>query len=172
MLRYANPSASSTSPPPCCPGCGWRRPADSPASIRRYSWCRPTTSRATRCGSCMSMCRRPGMAASMASCSSPASSASSGSIRWLTRRQGGGPPDQGDVHRRLPDHRLAVGAADVGTYWIWDARSPRCWCCCSYLGYLGVWAAIGTRAKGGAGGSRALRRRVVNIPIIRFSVEW
>ena len=60
-----------------------------------------------------------------------------------------------------------------GTYWIWDARlTSMLVLLFLYLGYLGVWAAIEDRAKAARAAAVLCVVGVVNIPIIRFSVEW
>ncbi len=60
-----------------------------------------------------------------------------------------------------------------GTYWIWDARLTSVLVLFFlYLGYMGVWAAIEDRAKAAKAAAILCVVGVINIPIIRFSVEW
>jgi heme exporter protein C len=60
-----------------------------------------------------------------------------------------------------------------GTYWIWDARlTSMLVLFFLYLGYLGVWAAIEDRVKAARAAAILCVVGVINIPIIRFSVEW
>jgi len=48
------------------------------------------------------------------------------------------------VHGAGPDHRFAVGQADVGApYWVWDARlTSFLLLLFLYLGYMALWNAI------------------------------
>lgn len=60
-----------------------------------------------------------------------------------------------------------------GTYWIWDARLTSVLVLFFlYLGYMGMWVAIEDRAKAAKAAAILCVVGVVNIPIIRFSVEW
>ncbi len=65
------------------------------------------------------------------------------------------------------------GKPTWGTYWIWDARLTSVLVLFFlYLGYMGVWAAIEDRAKAARAAAILCVVGVINIPIIRFSVEW
>lgn len=65
------------------------------------------------------------------------------------------------------------GKPTWGTYWIWDARLTSVLVLFFlYLGYMGVWAAIDERAKAAKAAAILCVVGVINIPIIRFSVEW
>lgn len=65
------------------------------------------------------------------------------------------------------------GKPTWGTYWIWDARLTSVLVLFFlYLGYMGVWAAIEDRAKAAKAAAILCVVGVINIPIIRFSVEW
>jgi len=65
------------------------------------------------------------------------------------------------------------GKPTWGTYWIWDARLTSVLVLFFlYLGYMGVWAAIEERAKAAKAAAILCVVGVINIPIIRFSVEW
>lgn len=65
------------------------------------------------------------------------------------------------------------GRPTWGTYWIWDARLTSVLVLFFlYLGYMGVWAAIEDRAKAARAAAILCVVGVINIPIIRFSVDW
>ncbi len=60
-----------------------------------------------------------------------------------------------------------------GTWWIWDARLTSVLVLFFlYLGYMAIWSAIEDRAKAAKAAAILCVVGVVNIPIIRFSVEW
>jgi heme exporter protein C len=60
-----------------------------------------------------------------------------------------------------------------GTYWIWDARlTSMLVLLFLYLGYIGLWAAVEDRVKAARAAAILCVVGVINIPIIRFSVEW
>lgn len=65
------------------------------------------------------------------------------------------------------------GKPTWGTYWIWDARLTSVLVLFFlYLAYIAVWAAIEDRAKAARAAALLCVVGVINIPIIRFSVEW
>lgn len=65
------------------------------------------------------------------------------------------------------------GAPMWGTWWDWDPRLVSVLVLFFlYLGYMAVWAAIEDRAKAARAAAILCVVGVVNIPIIRFSVEW
>jgi heme exporter protein C len=60
-----------------------------------------------------------------------------------------------------------------GAYWAWDPRLTAMLIqLLIYLGYLGLWAAIEDPQKAGRAAAILCLVGAVNIPIIRFSVEW
>ncbi len=60
-----------------------------------------------------------------------------------------------------------------GTYWIWDARlTSELVLLFLYFGYMGVWEAIEDRAKAARVAAIVALVGAVNLPIIKFSVDW
>lgn len=60
-----------------------------------------------------------------------------------------------------------------GTYWIWDARlTSELVLLFLYFGYMAVWEAIDDRAKAARVAAIVALVGAVNIPIIKFSVDW
>lgn len=65
------------------------------------------------------------------------------------------------------------GAPMWGTWWDWDPRLVSVLVLFFlYLGYMAVWAAMEDRVKAARAAAIVCIVGVVNIPIIRFSVEW
>ncbi len=60
-----------------------------------------------------------------------------------------------------------------GTYWIWDARlTSELVLLFLYFGYLGVWEAIEDTAKAARVAAIVALVGAINLPIIKFSVDW
>jgi len=60
-----------------------------------------------------------------------------------------------------------------GTWWVWDARlTSMLVLLFLYLGYMALWDAIDNSATAGRAASILAVVGVVNIPIIKFSVDW
>ncbi|MDG1003708.1 MAG: heme ABC transporter permease [Emcibacteraceae bacterium] len=60
-----------------------------------------------------------------------------------------------------------------GTYWIWDARlTSELVLLFLYFGYMAVWGAIDDRAKAARVAAIVALVGAVNLPIIKFSVDW
>ncbi|MBO6504531.1 MAG: heme ABC transporter permease [Kordiimonadaceae bacterium] len=60
-----------------------------------------------------------------------------------------------------------------GTYWVWDGRLTSVLVLLFlYLGYMALWQAIDEEEKAGRAASILALVGVVNIPIIKFSVDW
>jgi heme exporter protein C len=60
-----------------------------------------------------------------------------------------------------------------GTYWVWDARlTSFLLLLFLYLGYIALWNAIEDEAKAARAAAILALVGAVNIPIIKFSVEW
>jgi heme exporter protein C len=71
--------------------------------------------------------------------------------------------------------RLDRGAwpADLGTYWVWDARlTSELVLFFLYLGYMALHAAIDDPRRGDRAAAVLALVGVVNVPIIYFSVQW
>ncbi len=65
------------------------------------------------------------------------------------------------------------GRPTWGTYWVWDARLTSVLVLFFlYLGYIALWSAIEDEARAAKAASILALFGVVNIPIIKFSVEW
>jgi len=60
-----------------------------------------------------------------------------------------------------------------GTWWVWDARLTSVLVLFFlYLGYLAVWSALEDRSKAARAAAILALVGVVNLPIIKFSVDW
>ncbi len=60
-----------------------------------------------------------------------------------------------------------------GTWWVWDARLTSVLVLFFlYLGYMGLWAAIEDRVKAARAAAILALVGAVNLPIIKFSVDW
>jgi heme exporter protein C len=60
-----------------------------------------------------------------------------------------------------------------GTYWVWDARlTSMLILFFIYLGYLALWAAIDEPQKAARAAAILCLVGVINIPIVKFSVDW
>jgi heme exporter protein C len=60
-----------------------------------------------------------------------------------------------------------------GTWWVWDARLTSVLILFFlYLGYMGLWAAIEDRVKAARAAAILALVGAVNLPIIKFSVDW
>jgi heme exporter protein C len=65
------------------------------------------------------------------------------------------------------------GRPTWGTYWVWDARLTSVLVLFFiYLGYLALWSTIDDRQKAGRAAAILAIIGGVNIPIIKFSVDW
>jgi heme exporter protein C len=65
------------------------------------------------------------------------------------------------------------GAPTWGTWWVWDARlTSMLILFLTYVGYLALWAAIEDEAKAARLAALLCLAGLINLPIIRFSVEW
>lgn len=60
-----------------------------------------------------------------------------------------------------------------GTYWVWDGRLTSVLVLFFlYLGYMAIWQAMEDEEKAGRAASILALVGVVNIPVIKFSVDW
>jgi len=60
-----------------------------------------------------------------------------------------------------------------GTWWVWDARLTSVLVLFFlYLGYMAVWGALEDRSKAARAAAILALVGVVNLPIIKFSVDW
>ncbi len=60
-----------------------------------------------------------------------------------------------------------------GTWWVWDARLTSVLVLLFlYLGYLAIWDAIDNRATAGKAAAILAVVGFINVPIIKFSVDW
>ena len=60
-----------------------------------------------------------------------------------------------------------------GTWWVWDARlTSMLVLFFLYLGYMALWSAIEDRQKASKAAAILALVGVINIPIIKFSVDW
>ncbi|WP_417456225.1 heme ABC transporter permease [Kordiimonas sp.] len=60
-----------------------------------------------------------------------------------------------------------------GTYWVWDGRLTSVLVLLFlYLGYMAIWRSMDEEDKAGRAASILALVGVVNIPIIKFSVDW
>jgi heme exporter protein C len=60
-----------------------------------------------------------------------------------------------------------------GTYWVWDARlTSFLLLLFLYLGYMALWSAIEDETRAGRAAAVLALVGAVNIPIIKFSVDW
>lgn len=65
------------------------------------------------------------------------------------------------------------GAPTWGTWWVWDARlTSMLILFLIYLGYLALWAAIEDEARAARLAAILCIAGLINLPIIRFSVDW
>lgn len=65
------------------------------------------------------------------------------------------------------------GKPTWGTYWVWDARlTSQLVLLFLYLGVIGLYSAYGDRRAGARAAAILALVGVVNIPIIKYSVEW
>jgi heme exporter protein C len=66
-----------------------------------------------------------------------------------------------------------LGPADLGTYWVWDARlTSELILLFLYLGYIALTAAIDDTRRADQAGALLAVVGAVNVPIIYFSVKW
>lgn len=65
------------------------------------------------------------------------------------------------------------GEPTWGTWWVWDARlTSMLVLFLTYLGYLALWASIEDEARAARLAAILCLAGFINIPIVRFSVEW
>jgi heme exporter protein C len=65
------------------------------------------------------------------------------------------------------------GRPTWGTYWVWDARLTSVLVLLFiYLGYMALWSAIEDRARAAKACAVLALVGAVNLPIIKFSVDW
>lgn len=65
------------------------------------------------------------------------------------------------------------GQPTWGTWWVWDARlTSMLILFLTYLGYLALWAAVEDEARAARLAAILCLAGLVNIPIVRYSVEW
>ncbi len=66
-----------------------------------------------------------------------------------------------------------MGQADVGTWWIWDARlTSELVLLFLYAGVIALWHAFDDRRLAGRAAGILVLVGVVNLPIIHYSVYW
>ncbi len=99
------------------------------------------------------------------------SSGWSGRSKWPTaiaaRRRWGRSAPGGAGQRR------GMGQADVGTWWIWDARlTSELVLLFLYAGVIALWHAFDDRRLAGRAAGILVLVGVVNLPIIHYSVYW
>ena len=93
---------------------------------------------------------------------------SPGRYRGARRRAAGGA-----VHGAGPDHRLLWGRPMWGAYWVWDARlTSFLLLLFLYLGYIALWNAIEDETRAARAAAILALVGAVNLPIIKFSVDW
>ncbi len=69
--------------------------------------------------------------------------------------------------------RRGMGQADVGTWWIWDARlTSELVLLFLYAGVIALWHAFDDRRLAGRAAGILVLVGVVNLPIIHYSVYW
>jgi len=60
-----------------------------------------------------------------------------------------------------------------GTYWVWDGRlTSVLFLLFLYIGYMAIWRAMDDEEKAGRAASILALVGVINLPIIKFSVDW
>ncbi|WND03067.1 heme ABC transporter permease [Temperatibacter marinus] len=65
------------------------------------------------------------------------------------------------------------GKPTWGTYWMWDGRMTSVLVLFFlYLGYMAIWSTMDDEEKAGKASSILALVGVINIPIIKFSVDW
>lgn len=65
------------------------------------------------------------------------------------------------------------GQPTWGTWWVWDARlTSMLVLFITYLGYLALWSAVEDESKAARLAAILCLAGLVNLPIVRFSVEW
>lgn len=65
------------------------------------------------------------------------------------------------------------GRPTWGTWWVWDARlTSMLILFLTYLGYLALWAAIEDETRAARLAAILALAGAINLPIVRFSVEW
>jgi heme exporter protein C len=65
------------------------------------------------------------------------------------------------------------GEPTWGTWWVWDARlTSMLVLFLTYLGYLALWASIEDEARAARLAAILCLAGLINIPIVRYSVEW
>ncbi len=100
------------------------------------------------------------------------SSGWSGRSKWPTgdRRPGAG---GGGLHPGGAGQRRGMGQADVGDWWIWDARlTSELVLLFLYAGVIALWHAFDDRRLAGRAAGILVLVGVVNLPIIHYSVYW
>ncbi len=86
------------------------------------------------------------------------------------RRPGAG---GGGLHPGGAGQRRGMGQADVGTWWIWDARlTSELVLLFLYAGVIALWHAFDDRRLAGRAAGILVLVGVVNLPIIHYSVYW
>ena len=82
-------------------------------------------------------------------------------------------PDRGSLHADVPCHWLPVGATHVGAYWVWDARlSSVLVLFLMYLAVIALWRTMDDPTRAARAAAVFTLVGAINIPIIKFSVEW
>ncbi len=100
------------------------------------------------------------------------SSGWSGRSKWPIWRS---PPWRrwGGLHPGGAGQRRGMGQADVGTWWIWDARlTSELVLLFLYAGVIALWHAFDDRRLAGRAAGILVLVGVVNLPIIHYSVYW
>ncbi|MEH6403301.1 MAG: heme ABC transporter permease [Sneathiella sp.] len=60
-----------------------------------------------------------------------------------------------------------------GTYWVWDARlTSMLILFFLYLGYMGIWGSFDDQSKAARAAAILVLIGAINVPIIKFSVDW
>jgi heme exporter protein C len=82
-------------------------------------------------------------------------------------------PTRRRIHVPRAAHRLAVGPPMWGTYWVWDARLTSVLVLfLMYLGVIALWRTVDDPARAGRAAAILTLVGAVNLPIIKFSVDW
>ena len=144
-------------------------------SISRSSSRRPTTSRATACASCTCTCRRRSLAMGVLRADGGRRARHAGlaaSARRRRRASAAAPLGAAFTFLGLVTGSI-WGKPMWGAWWVWDARLTSFLVLfIMYLGLIALWRAFDDPARAGRVAAVLILVGFVNIPIIKFSVDW